>query len=104
MNVPLWNVPLASLGQQGMSPPRTFPYLAYWNVEVECWRDSSDALLALLTVARTLDEISIRPSNTSTSVYMLHLFLDVLMFHRATRLQTAPTSAPCLSLSETFKF
>lgn len=94
--------PLGQFGSARYVPSQDFPISGL--LEVECWRDSSDALLALLTVARTLDEISIHPSNTSTSVYMLHLFLDVLMFHRATRLQTAPTSAPCLSLSETFKF
>lgn len=93
--------------QHGISPwsvwVRTFPYPATrW--EVECWRDSSDAVPALLTVARALDEISMHPWITSTSVCVLCLFLDVLVSHRAIRLQTAPTSAPSLSLSELFPF
>lgn len=49
---PPWNIPLATLGQLGVSPPTTFPFLAYWW-EVECWRDSSDAVPALLILAKT---------------------------------------------------
>lgn len=74
--------PLGQFGSARCIPTQDFPYPAHcW--EVECWKDSSEAVPALLTGAETPDEISIHPSITSTSVCVLHLFLDVLMFHGA---------------------